>query len=134
MLISAVSVGSQRLTTGVGFDFSDQAREFSTDTVSAVNGGYYDWAPATNYVEEFKQAVLTQPIGEIGKPVKTEYGYHIIQVIGREELPITDSQFEQKKQTVFNDWLTAARESAETTTYDIWMERVPTEPVLAATQ
>ena len=66
----------------------------------------------------------------IGEPVKTQFGYHIIQVIAREELPLTDSQFDQKKQTIYNDWITAAHEAADITIYDIWMQRVPTEPVL----
>lgn len=113
-----------------GEDFATLAARFSKDTGSAANGGVYDWAPASNYVEEFKNAALTQEIGVIGPPVKTTYGYHIIQVIGREELPITDDQFEQKKQTTFNDWVTKAHDEAAILTFDIWRDRVPTEPVL----
>lgn len=113
-----------------GEDFAKLAADFSTDPGSATTGGYYDWAPASNYVPEFRDAALTQEIGVIGPPVKTDYGYHIIQVIGRQEVPITDSQFEQKKQTNFTDWLTATRESADIQTFDIWKTRVPTEPVL----
>lgn len=113
-----------------GQDFAKLAADFSTDPGSAANGGYYDWAPASNYVPEFRDATLTQEIGVIGKPVKTEYGYHIIQVIGREELPTTDSQFEQKKQSIFEEWLTTTRESADIQTFDVWKERVPTGPVL----
>ena len=113
-----------------GQDFGKVAKDFSTDTGSASTGGVYDWAPASNYVPEFKEAVLTQKIGEIGKPVKTEYGYHVIQVIGREELPLSDSQFEQSVQTAYNDWLTSAREAATKTVNDVWKTRVPTEPVL----
>lgn len=113
-----------------GEDFAKLAAQFSTDPGSAQSGGVYEWAPAANYVPEFRDAALTQEIGVVGPPVKTDYGYHIIQVIGREELPITDSQFEQKKDTALNDWLTTARESADIQTFDIWKERVPTEPVL----
>jgi peptidyl-prolyl cis-trans isomerase D len=115
-----------------GEDFAKLAAEFSKDTGSATKGGVYEWAPASNYVEEFKNAVLTQKIGVIGEPVKTTYGYHIIQVIGREELPISDSQFEQKKQTALEDWLTTARKDAKVTIHDIWTQRVPTEPTLPA--
>lgn len=114
-----------------GEDFAKVAKDFSTDTGSAEAGGVYDWAPASNYVPEFKDAVLNQKIGEIGKPVKTQYGYHVIQVIGREELPLSDAQFEQAVQTAYSDWLTAARESATKTVNDVWKTRVPTEPVLS---
>lgn len=125
---AAAQTVSERLENGE--DFGELAKELSQDTGSAENGGYYDWAPASNYVPEFRDASLNQPIGEIGEPVKTQYGYHIIQVIGRQELPITDSQFEQKKQTTFEDWLTETRESAEKTIHEVWRDLVPTEPVL----
>ena len=113
-----------------GEDFATLATEVSTDPGSASRGGYYDWAPASNYVPEFRDATLTQEIGVIGQPVKTDFGYHIIRVIGRQELPITDAQFEQKKQTNLDDWLKTIRESADIQTFDIWKTRVPTEPVL----
>jgi DNA gyrase inhibitor GyrI len=51
-------------------------------------------------------------------------------VIARQELPLTNDQFQQAVQTTFNDWLTAAREKADKKIYDVWKERVPTEPVL----
>ena len=111
-----------------GEDFATLAKENSMDTGSGANGGNLGWAPASNYVAEFAEAVTTQPIGEIGKPVKTEYGFHIIQVIAREELPLTDAQYEQQKQKIFDDWLTTTREAAKIKTYDVWKDRVPTEP------
>jgi parvulin-like peptidyl-prolyl isomerase len=113
-----------------GEPFEKVARDLSKDTGSAEKGGDLGWAPASNYVPEFKDAVLKQEIGVIGPPVKTQYGFHIIQVIARQELPLTNDQFQQAVQTTFNDWLTAAREKADKKIYDVWKERVPTEPVL----
>ena len=113
-----------------GEPFEKVARDLSKDTGSAAKGGDLGWAPASNYVPEFKDAVLKQEIGVIGPPVKTQYGYHIIQVIARQELPLTNDQFQQAVQTAFNDWLTAAREKADKKIYDTWKQRVPTEPVL----
>jgi parvulin-like peptidyl-prolyl isomerase len=113
-----------------GEPFEKVARDLSKDTGSAAKGGDLGWAPASNYVPEFKDAVLKQEIGVIGPPVKTQYGFHIIQVIARQELPLTNDQFQQAVQTTFNDWLTAAREKADKKIYDVWKERVPTEPVL----
>ena len=83
---------------------------------------------------EFGDAAFTQEIGEIGKPVKTDFGYHIIQVIARKELPLSASQYEQKKHTAFNDWLTAAKEAATIETFEAWRALVPTEPALPAQQ
>jgi len=85
-------------------------------------------------VAEFEEAALSQKIGEIGKPVKSEFGYHIIQVIAREERPLDANQYEQKKQKIFTDWLTAAREAATINTFDVWKERVPLEPAFTPQQ
>lgn len=113
-----------------GEDFATVALEVSKDTGSAANGGELGWQPRSFFVKEFADAAFSQEIGEIGQPVKTDFGYHIIQVIAREELPLTSSQYDQKKETAFNDWLTAAKEEATVETFEIWKERVPTEPAL----
>jgi parvulin-like peptidyl-prolyl isomerase len=115
-----------------GEDFATVAQEVSKDTGSGAAGGDLGWQPRSFYVAEFGDAAFTQEIGEIGKPVKSEFGYHIIQVIARKELPLSDSQYEQKKDTAFNDWLTAAREAATIETFEVWKERVPMEPALSA--
>jgi parvulin-like peptidyl-prolyl isomerase len=117
-----------------GEDFATVAAEVSQDTGSAARGGDLDWQPRSFFVKEFSDAAFSQEIGEIGKPVKTEFGYHIIQVIAREELPLSASQYEQAKDTAFNDWLTAAREAAKIETFETWKEHVPTEPALQAQQ
>lgn len=102
----------QLLTTGV--DFAKLAREHSKDTGSGANGGELGWFGKGAMVAEFEAAAFSQPVGEIGKPVKSQFGYHIIQVIAREELPATASQYEQSRQTTFTDWLTKTRTDAET--------------------
>lgn len=102
----------QLLTSGV--DFAKLAREHSKDTGSGANGGELGWFGKGAMVAEFEAAAFSQPVGEIGKPVKTQFGYHIIQVIAREELPTTASQYEQSQQTMFTDWLTKTRTDAET--------------------
>jgi hypothetical protein len=65
--------------------------------------------------------------------VKSQFGYHIIQVIAREELPASASQYEQIQQTAFSDWLTKTNEDAKTAgtllTYDdVWKANLPTLP------
>ena len=113
-----------------GIDFAEIARKYSKDTGSGLNGGELGWSPPGNYVTEFADAVSTLPIGQISEPVKTEFGYHIIQVVARENLPLSADQLEQKKQTAFDEWLQSIRDSADITINDIWKTLVPTEPVL----
>jgi parvulin-like peptidyl-prolyl isomerase len=117
-----------------GVDFAEVARKYSKDTGSGQNGGELGWAPASNYVTEFAEAVSTLPIGQISEPVKTQFGYHIIQVIAREDLPLSADQLEQKKQTAFDEWLQSIHDAADITINDLWKARVPTEPVLGQGQ
>jgi peptidyl-prolyl cis-trans isomerase C len=79
-------------------------------------------------VPEFEEAAFSQAIGVIGEPVKSQFGYHIIQVLGHEELPVNASQYNEKRQTAFTEWLTKTREESTVTIFEVWKERVPTAP------
>jgi peptidyl-prolyl cis-trans isomerase D len=117
-----------------GADFAETAKKFSKDTGSAEKGGDLGWFGTGAMVAEFDKAAFSQKIGEIGEPVKSQFGYHIIQVIARQENPLDATQYDQKKQTAFTDWLAGIRKEAKITTYDVWKERVPTEPTFEAQQ
>jgi len=69
-----------------GGSWDELAAEYSDDPGSKMNGGLYADATAGGWVEEFKQAANTQPVGVIGEPVLTAYGYHVILVEKREEM------------------------------------------------
>lgn len=116
-----------------GQDFAELAKKYSKDTGSGANGGELGWFGKGAMVAEFEQAAFSQPIGEIGKPVKSQFGYHIIQVIARENLPANASQIEQNRQTALTDWLTKTSEDAKTAgtliTYDdVWKGAIPALP------
>ncbi|GED60568.1 peptidylprolyl isomerase [Brevibacillus formosus] len=68
-----------------GEDFAKLATEFTDDPGSKQSGGLYENADVTQWVQEFKEASLTQKVGEVGPPVKTNFGYHIIKVENRKE-------------------------------------------------
>lgn len=66
-----------------GSDFSEAARKFSQDPGSAVKGGDLGYFGKGMMVPEFEKAVFEGKVGEVQKPVKTSYGYHIIKVTDR---------------------------------------------------
>ncbi|MFF0830575.1 peptidylprolyl isomerase [Brevibacillus sp. NPDC003359] len=68
-----------------GEDFAKLATEFTDDPGSKESGGLYENADVTQWVPEFKEASLNQKVGEVGPPVKTDFGYHIIKVENRKE-------------------------------------------------
>ena len=115
-----------------GGDFAKIAKERSKDTGSGANGGDLGWFGKGQMVPEFETAAFGLKVGEISKPVKSQFGYHIIQVIAHQDRPLTEDQYQQKKQTEFDDWLKGVREKANIKTYDVWKDRVPTEPTLPA--
>lgn len=117
-----------------GSDFAAFAKSSSKDTGSAVNGGDLGWFGRGQMVSEFETAAFSLKVGEISEPVKTQFGYHIIQVLGHQNLPLSDSQYQQKKGTEFTNWLTNARSQATIQKYDIWKQRVPAEPTLQPQQ
>ncbi len=67
-----------------GASWDEIAKEYSDDPGSKDKGGLYELKEAKTYVAEFKDASLKQPLNEIGDPVKTEFGYHVIKVEKRE--------------------------------------------------
>lgn len=110
-----------------GEPFSELARAYSTDEGSAVNGGNLDWSPISNYVPEFGEVAASLPIGEISEPVQSEFGYHIIQVIGREEREVTGQQLQSTRNRLFDTWLEELRAEQEEdiSISDDWTSYVP---------
>lgn len=117
-----------------GEDWSTLAAELSLDTSNKDLGGDLGWFGRGMMVTEFEDAAFAVAPGQISKPIQTQFGWHLIQVIGHEERAISAETFEQKKQTFFDEWLTAARAEAEEAgllqIFDIWMKHIPTTPNL----
>lgn len=121
-----------------GGDFAELAREFSSDTGSAVNGGDLGWFGPNMMVPEFETAAFAlEKSGDYTlEPVQSQYGYHIIQLIARQERPLSEDQFSLARDVEFQKWLNTAREEYGVEIFDIWRQRVPTEPnfISAATE
>lgn len=121
-----------------GMDFAELARDFSIDTGSGAQGGDLGWFGAGMMVAEFETAAfaLENPGDITTEPVQSEFGFHIIQLIAKQERPLSAEQYEQAVETAFQEWLAAAREEYGVEVYDIWKQRVPSEPnfITAATE
>ena len=63
-----------------GEDFAELARAHSNDTGSAVEGGELGWAEPSIYVEAFRETINSTPAGQISRPFKSQFGWHILQV------------------------------------------------------
>ena len=68
-----------------GANFEDLAKKFSEDDGTKPKGGDLGWIVEGQTVPEFQQAAFTLPKGSISDLVKTQYGFHIIKVLDREQ-------------------------------------------------
>jgi hypothetical protein len=115
-----------------GEDFAAVAAEVSTDTSNKDRGGDLGWFGKGAMVPEFETAAFTLPIGEISEPVKTQFGWHLIQVLARGEVTLTAEAYESTRQSAFETWLTEARTTYNVVTYESWRSIVPDDPAAPA--
>lgn len=82
-----------KLDTGAKFE--DLAKEYSKDPGSAANGGDLGWFGPGKMVPEFENAAYALDVNQISEPVKSEHGFHIIQVTEKKEKkPLKDMKKE----------------------------------------
>ncbi|MGH8352713.1 MAG: peptidylprolyl isomerase [Pseudomonas sp.] len=82
-----------------GEDFAELAKSFSEDPGSALNGGDLNWIDPNVLVPEFRAVMANTASGELSKPFKSPYGWHVLQVIGRRA---TDSSEQFREQQALN--------------------------------
>ena len=66
-----------------GMNFGAAAAKYSSDLGNAKSGGELGWFGKGRMVKEFEEACFNGPMGVVQKPIKTDYGYHIIKVTGK---------------------------------------------------
>lgn len=87
----------QRIVAGE--DFATLAKSFSEDPGSALNGGDLDWIDPNSLVPEFRDVMAKTPSGEMSKPFHTQFGWHILEVLGRRA---TDNSEQFREQQALN--------------------------------
>ncbi|WP_227367646.1 peptidylprolyl isomerase [Halomonas sp. M20] len=100
-----------------GQDFARVAQEVSDDRGSALNGGDLGWVRPGQMVPGFEEAMTSLPVGEISQPVRSRFGYHLIEVLERRQQDVTnEAQREQIRDTLFQR---KANDELET-----WMQQI----------
>lgn len=83
-----------------GKAFEELVKEHSDDPGSKNTGGKYEDFDANRMVPEFANAVKTQELNKVGEPVKTQYGFHLVEVLKKtvSPLPTLETAKEQVRQ------------------------------------
>ncbi|MFN2146360.1 MAG: peptidylprolyl isomerase, partial [Anaerolineales bacterium] len=110
-----------------GGDFGEMAAEYNPDSTSAT-GGDLGWFGRGQMIPEFEDAAFSGEVGDIVGPVETQYGFHLIQIIGKQEVPADQATIDNLVFTALTDLLNAAKENADIVFADNWINRTPTEP------
>ncbi len=115
----------QRLATirervSKGEDFAAIAAVTSQDTGSAAEGGDLGWTGPGAFVPEFENRVAALKENEISEPFKSEYGWHIVQLLGRRQHDITEDMRRQQAYAQLRE----AKAEEET---ELWIRRLRDE-------
>lgn len=110
-----------RAQIGKDLNFADAAKKYSQDPVSAAKGGDLGWITDDMLVPPFTKAMNELKIGVISEPVRTEYGWHLIEVEARRQKEdtkdfqrnqIRKSVFERKYQEQAQSWIKRMRDAS----------------------
>lgn len=103
-----------------GADFAELAQQYSEDG-SANSGGDLGWVNPGDTVPEFEAAMNALAPEEISQPVRSPFGWHIIQVLERRKQDMTDQAariqarkeiFSRKVEEAYEDWIHELRDRA----------------------
>ena len=103
-----------------GEDFAGLAQVQSEDPGSASEGGDLGWSAPNQYAPEFEKVLNEAKEGEISEPFRTQFGWHIVQVLGRRQF---DSTEELKRKRVAD----AIRNSKADEETELWLRRLRDE-------
>jgi peptidyl-prolyl cis-trans isomerase SurA len=104
-----------------GEDFAELAKNYSEDPGSALNGGTLSWIDPNVLVPEFREVMNSTPAGQLSKPFKSPYGWHVLEVMGRRATDSSAEYREQQARTVLRNrkydeelqaWLRQIRDEA----------------------
>ena len=104
-----------------GADFGALAKQYSDDIGSAAEGGKLGWTNPGQMVPEFEAAMASATEGEVTEPFRSEFGWHILEVLGRRDKDfsgeiqrnqVANYIREQKYQEELDAWLRKIREEA----------------------
>lgn len=103
-----------------GEDFAALAREYSEDIGSAAEGGDLGWTVTGQMVPEFDNMMQSTATGELSEPVRSEFGWHVLEVVDRREKDVT----EEMRRAQIEEFLHSRKYQEE---LDVWLRKIRDE-------
>lgn len=103
-------------------DFADAAREYSTDTGSAQNGGDVGWDQLSSFVDEYQTALDDLAVGQVSGLVESDYGWHIIKCTDEFVPPEEISSIDQLPQEFIDTLRQAVKQQDQQAAYQTWFD------------
>ncbi|HVO41441.1 MAG TPA: peptidylprolyl isomerase [Aggregatilineales bacterium] len=115
-----------------GESFAALAKAVSKDTSNSSLGGELGWKGRYTYVKEFEDAIWNKDtkVGAILGPIKTQFGYHVIQVEGHEVRAITDTEQQDAQTRTFSNFLSDLKDKSNVQEFD-YISVTPSTPALS---
>ena len=116
-LIKAMGVRNRLVVLGEDFE---QLAKITSDDPSGVKGGTLGWLMPGETVPEFEQALNSLEPGTVSEPVRTQFGYHLIEVLDRRDSDVSDERqkavarqaiLQQKLEFRFEEWVRQVRDT-----------------------
>ena len=116
-LVKAMDIRNRIVLAGE--DFEKLAKAISDDP-SGVKGGSLGWLMPGETVPEFQRALDSLNAGEVSEPVRTQFGYHLIEVLDRRDSDVSDERqkavarqaiMQQKLEFRFEEWVRQVRDT-----------------------
>lgn len=95
-----------------GASFADVAKEYSTDTGSAKNGGELGWFSVGAMVDEFNNAAYALPLKTLSEPVQSSFGFHVIEVTEKRDVKGVGS-FKDEEKNIRTQMLAKLQQTGE---------------------
>lgn len=106
--------------------WEELASVLSLDTANKDQGGDLGWFGRGAMVQPFEEAAFAGAVGETVGPIQTDFGWHLIQVLGHELRTLDDAGFEAARQSALPRWLNDARAGEGVVIPDNWQQYLPT--------
>ncbi len=116
----------EQLESGDAWD--DIALEYSEDQSSRESSGDLGWNTLDDLVRILGQMgfiAFSAPVNEVVGPIESQYGWHLLRVVDRQDREISDTAYQEAVDSAFEDWIDDLTTDAEIIVVDDWQDHLP---------